>query len=202
MSVAWANLVSLHVSALLFSYLTTLSVMPVTREEERGEKAWKECAQLRGASFLFAGIMVLNTILWFWFPVPELAWVISPNPLLGITIGVIVGTPCFIIMMIALRDAGKEMHAPQKGIQMHGGIYKLVRHPGAVGEMPLYVVIAMFVNSLFLTVWMMMFVVVFTPIHIHYEEKDLLKRFGDAYAEYKKNTPAFFPRLKRRESGK
>jgi protein-S-isoprenylcysteine O-methyltransferase Ste14 len=193
---AWLNLVSLHMSALLFAYLTTLSVMPVTREERRGEKAWEECAKLRSISFVFAGIMILNTILWLWFPVPELAWVLSPEPLFGIIIGIIIGVPCFIIMMIALRDAGKEMHAPQKGIQLHGGIYKKIRHPGAVGEMPLYVVIALFVNSLFLTVWMTVFIFIFTPIHIYYEEKDLLKRFGDEYAEYRKATPAVFPGLK------
>ena len=200
MVVAWVNLLSLHVSAFLFSYLTTLSVMPVTREEKTGEKAWEECARLRSISFVFAGIMVVNTILWLWFPVPELAWVLSPDPSFGIIVGIIIGVPCFIIMSVALRDAGKEMHAPQKGIQLHGGIYKKIRHPGAVGEMPLYVVVALFVNSLFLTLWMTVFIFIFTPIHIYYEEKDLLKRFGDVYAEYRRKTPAVFPGLKRRKS--
>jgi protein-S-isoprenylcysteine O-methyltransferase Ste14 len=197
--IAWLNLISLHLNASLFAYLTTLSVMPVTREEQRGEKAWEECARLRSISFVFAGIMILNTILWIWLPVPGIAWVINPNPLLGRLIGIVIGVPCFIILMIAMRDAGKEMHAPQKGIQLHGGIYKKIRHPGAVGEMPLYVVIALFVNSLFLTIWMTVFILVFTPIHIYYEEKDLLKRFGDTYDEYRRMTPAVFPGLKRRK---
>ena len=74
------------------------------------------------------------------------------------------------------------------------------RHPGALGEMPLYIVVAMFVNSLFLTIWMLLFVLIFTPIHIHYEEKDLLKRFGADYAEYRRTTPAFIPGLKRKKS--
>lgn len=192
------NLISLHLSAILFAYLATLSVMPVTREEQRGEQAWDECARLRSISFVFAGLMIINTILWLWFPVPELSWKISTNPLFGILLGTIIGVPCFIIMMIAMRDAGKEMNAPQKGIKLHGGIYKKIRHPGALGEMPLYVVIAMFVNSLFLTVWMIFFVFIFTPIHIHFEEQDLLKRFGEEYAEYRRNTPAIFPGLKRK----
>ena len=198
MVIAWVNLLSLHVSAFLFSYLTTLSVMPVTREEKVGEKAWEECARLRSISFVFAGIMVVNTILWLWFPVPELAWVLSPDPLFGIIVGIIIGVPCFIIMSVALRDAGKEMHAPQKGIQLHGGIYKKIRHPGAVGEMPLYVVVALFVNSLFLTLWMIVFVLTFTPIHIYFEEKDLVKRFGEEYEEYRRTTPAVFPGFKKR----
>ncbi len=82
-------------------------------------------------------------------------------------------------------------------IELHGGIYKKLRHPGAVGEMPLYVVIALFVNSLFLAIWLTAFILVFTPIHIYYEEKDLLKRFGEEYAEYRRRTPAVFPGLKR-----
>ena len=198
--IAWLNLISLHVCAILFAYLTTLSVMPVTREEERGEKAWAECARLRNISFAFAGIMILNTILWIWFPITELAWVLSPDPVFGIIIGSIIGVPCFILLMIAMRDAGEEMGAPQKGISMHGGIYKRMRHPGALGEMPLYIVIALFVNSLFLTIWMTLFVFIFTPIHIYYEEKDLLKRFGEDYAEYRRTTPALFAGLKRRRA--
>jgi hypothetical protein len=71
--VEWVNLISLHVCSFLFAYLTTLSVMPVTREEQRGEQAWDECARLRSISFVFAGIMIVNTILWIWFPVSELA---------------------------------------------------------------------------------------------------------------------------------
>ena len=200
MVIAWLNLISLHVSGFLFAYLTTLSVMPVTREEQRGEKAWEECAKLRSISFLFAGIMVLNTILWIWFPVSELTWVLSPDPLFGIILGVIIAVPCLAILRVAMRDAGKEMHAPQKGIQLHGGIYRKIRHPGAVGEMPLYVVVALFVNSLFLTFWMIIYILIFTPIHIYYEEKDLLKRFGDVYAEYQRTTPAVFPGLKRRRT--
>lgn len=200
LSIEWLNLISLHVCAFLFAYLTTLSVMPVSREEQRGEKAWEECARLRSISFIFAAGMTLNTILWIWFPVPELAWVLTPNPLFGIIIGSIIGVPCIIILIIAMRDAGKEMHAPQKGIQLHGGIYRKIRHPGAVGEMPLYVVIALFVNSLFLSVWMTVYIFVFTPIHIYYEEKDLLKRFGDIYVEYRRTTPAVFPGFKRRKS--
>jgi protein-S-isoprenylcysteine O-methyltransferase Ste14 len=171
--------------------------MPVTREEKRGEQAWEECAQLRSISFVFAGIMILNTILWFWFPINELSWLLNPNPFIGPIIGFIIAIPCFAILRVAMRDAGKEMNAPQKGISMHGGIYERVRHPGALGEMPLYVVVALFVNSLFLTIWMIIFVLIFTPLHIHYEEKDLLKRFGEEYIEYRRTTPALFPRLKR-----
>jgi protein-S-isoprenylcysteine O-methyltransferase Ste14 len=153
--------------------------MPVTREEKIGDEAWKQCARLRSISFLFASVMVINTFLWIWFPIPELAWLVYPNPLVGIVFGIIIGIPCLYIMVLALRDAGEEMHTPLKETTLHGGIYRRVRHPGAVGEMPLYVVIALFTNSLFMTIWMLTLIVLFTPIHVYYEEKDLLKRFGE-----------------------
>ena len=120
LSIEWINLISLNVSAIAFAYLATLSVMPVTREEKRGIKAWDECAKLRSISFCFAGIMIINVILWFWYPIPELNWLLNTNPFLGISIGLIIGIPCFIIMMIAVKDAGKEMNAPQKETKMHG----------------------------------------------------------------------------------
>jgi protein-S-isoprenylcysteine O-methyltransferase Ste14 len=170
--------------------------MPVTREETRGEMAWEECTRLRSISFVFAGIMILNTILWVWFPVPELGWLLTPDGLFGIIVAILIFIPCLCILSIAMRDAGKEMHTPQKGTKLHGGIYKKVRHPGALGEMPLYVAIALFVNSLFLTLWMIAFVLIFTPIHIYYEEKDLVKRFGEEYEEYRRTTPALIPRWK------
>jgi protein-S-isoprenylcysteine O-methyltransferase Ste14 len=34
---------------------------------------------------------------------------------------------------------------------------------------------------------------------IHYEEKDLMKRFGNAYEEYRQQTGALIPKLKKRE---
>jgi protein-S-isoprenylcysteine O-methyltransferase Ste14 len=66
--------------------------------------------------------------------------------------------------------------------------------------MPLFIAIALFINSLFLTVWTTLFVSLGTPIFIHYEEKDLLKRFGDAYLEYRRRTRGLIPRFWKRRT--
>jgi protein-S-isoprenylcysteine O-methyltransferase Ste14 len=100
-------------------------------------------------------------------------------------------------MLKALKDGGKEHGAPYKETKMHGGIYKHIRHPGALGEMPLYVVLGIILNSWFLTIWMTIFILIYTPLAIHYEEKDLIKRFGNEYIEYKKQTPVLFPKLRK-----
>jgi protein-S-isoprenylcysteine O-methyltransferase Ste14 len=198
MVIPWLNLISLHISAFLFGYLGILSTMPMTLEEQRGEEAWDYCRRIRYWSFGFAMIMVLNVVLWVWFPIPELGWQLSPDPMVGIIIGLIIAIPCLVILAIAMRDAGVEMHYPDKETTLHGGIYNKIRHPGALGEMPLYVVLAMFVNSLFLVIWMIVFVIIFTIINIYYEEKDLVKRFGSDYVEYRERTPALLPGFRRR----
>ncbi|MFX1538420.1 MAG: methyltransferase family protein [Promethearchaeota archaeon] len=194
-SFSWLNLISLHVSALMFAYFSIISVMPVTRSEKRGEKAWKECYWFRLIMSVFVCIMIINMILWLWFPVPELAWLVHPNPLVGIFLGIVIVVPCVIILVKALRDGGKEHMYPSKDTKMHGGIYKYIRHPGVWGEMPLYIAIGFFVNSLFLVLWMTLFVILYVPIYIYFEEKDLVKRFGDSYREYQQQTGALIPRF-------
>jgi protein-S-isoprenylcysteine O-methyltransferase Ste14 len=172
--------------------------MPVTLEEQRGEEAWDYCRRIRYWSFGFAALMVLNVIQWVWLPIPELSWQLNPDPMFGIVVGLIIAIPCLVILTIAMRDAGAEMHAPDKETTLHGGIYKKIRHPGAMGEMPLYVVLAMFVNSLFLVLWMIVYVSIYTALNIYFEEKDLVKRFGSDYVEYRDRTPALLPGFRRK----
>lgn len=196
--IPWLNLLSLHISALMFSYLSIISVMPVTREEKRGEKAWKECYQFRIIMSIFAFLMVINTILWIWIPVPEFNWRIHPDPFFGFLIGVFITIPCIIILIKAIQDGGEEHMKPSKETKLHGGIYQYIRHPGVWGEMPLYIVVALLVNSLFLVIWMIFFVVLYVPIYIYFEEKDLIKRFGAPYIEYRNQTGALIPKFWRK----
>jgi protein-S-isoprenylcysteine O-methyltransferase Ste14 len=196
---AWANFFSLNISAFLFGYLSILSVMPVTRSERKGKKAWKECKNLRLISSVFAFIMIGNIILWVWIPIPLLNWLIHPNPTIPILIAVLIAFPCIIIMIIATRDAGKEMMEPIPETKMHKGIYNHLRHPGALGEMPLYICVTLLINSLFLFLWVTLLVVLYTPIMIYFEEKDLIKRFGNEYREYRERTGALFPRLRKNQ---
>jgi len=41
------------------------------------------------------------------------------------------------------------------------------------------------------------YLVIYTPIMIHYEEADLIRRFGEQYIEYKKKTGALFPKFRK-----
>ena len=193
--IPWVNLFSLHISALMFSYFSIISIMPVTRAEKRGENAWRECYWFRIIMSIFAVMMVINTILWIWFPVPGLNWRIHPDPFFGFVLGVVIAIPCILILIKAMQDGGEEHMKLSKETKLHAGIYKHIRHPGVVGEMPLYVLVALFVNSLFLALWMLFFVVIYVPFYIYFEEKDLIKRFGAPYIEYRNQTGALIPKF-------
>lgn len=195
MTFAWLNFVSLNVSALLFGYASILSVMPATHEEKVGEKAWRDCFRFRVCASMFMSLIIVNVILWVWFPLPPVNWPVHEDPFVGMLVGIAIGVPLTPLWLKGMKDAGKETMKPSEDTEMFGGVYRHIRHPQTLGEMPWFIAIAFLANSLFLVLWTTLFVVLYTPIMIHFEEKDLVKRFGDAYIEYQRNTGALIPRL-------
>ncbi|TFG16644.1 MAG: isoprenylcysteine carboxylmethyltransferase family protein [Promethearchaeota archaeon] len=192
------NFSVLLLSYLLFGYFYVLSIQPVKRQEKYGEKAWDNCKRLRLIASFFEGIVILNLILWIWFPLPIVdTWIISPNFWLGIIIALIIGIPCCIVMFLGLKAAGSESLTPSKDTKMYEGIYRYIRHPQTLGEFPLFVVICFGVNSWFLVMISTLFIVIYVPIMIYYEERDLIRRFGEKYRNYQKTTGALFPRLRK-----
>lgn len=193
--IEWINFISLLVSILLFCVLYTLSLQPKKRSESRGEKAWRECALFRTFAGVFEFIITVNVILWIWFPIPLLDLRIHTNYLFGIIIGLTIAIPGGIIMAKGMIDAGSETAKPSKETEMYGGIYKYIRHPQSLGEFPIFIALGFFVNSWTIVIIMTLFVVIYVPIMIYYEEKDLIRRFGDSYKKYQKTTGVFFPKL-------
>ncbi len=165
------------------------------RKEKRGEQAWKDCKILRSLAGLFEFITIVNILLWVWFPIPSLNWIIHQNIGVGIGICIAIVVPGFIIIFKGIKDAGFESLRPLGETEMFGGIYNYIRHPQTLGEFPIFIAIAFAVNSWFLVLLMSVLVVIYTPIMIHYEEKDLIKRFGDKYREYQQRTGALFPKF-------
>ncbi|MHA2407100.1 MAG: methyltransferase family protein [Candidatus Ranarchaeia archaeon] len=191
------NFVSLIASAILCWGFYLLSIMPATRAEKRGDQAWSECKQFRLISGIIGFIQIINVVLYIWFPLPLLDGFIYPNPLLPILVGFLIALVSTPIMLQGGRDAGKETWAPYKDTKMYGGIYKYIRHPQILGEMPLFVSISLWTNSFFLLIYMIVTVIILVPLMVYFEEKDLVKRFGKAYEDYKKRTGALFPYFRR-----
>ncbi len=200
--IAWINFGVLNFTTLLCWFFYILSVQPVTREERYGEKAWKAAKRHRSISGVLMFIMMINLILWFWFPIPELSWPVHPIHCISILLGVILAVIFTPIWFKGIKDAGKETMIPSKDQTLYKGIYKYIRHPQAVGEMPWWIIIALFINSLFLVIWSIVMIIFVSPLIIYFEEKDLIKRFGEAYIEYQKRTGAIFPKLRRRKNNK
>ena len=191
------NFSSLLISLLLMSYLYIISIQPVKRAEKYGDKAWNDCKKLRSICGFLELISIINIILWIWFPLPIFAtWIVNSNIFIGIIVAICIGVPCIIIMRKGVKDAGPETLSPSKDTEMYGGIYNYIRHPQTLGEFPLYVMFGFAVNSWFLVIISALFLVIYVPIMIHYEEKDLIRRFGKKYREYQKRTGALFPKLR------
>jgi protein-S-isoprenylcysteine O-methyltransferase Ste14 len=171
----------------------------MTRADKIGKHAWALAKRDRMLSAIFMSVMTVNMILWLWFPITELAWVVHPNWLVSILIGVVLAVIFTPIWFKGIKDAGRETMEPSASTKMYGGIYNHIRHPQALGEMPWFIIISLFLNSLFLVIWATLMVIIVSPIIIYFEEKDLIKRFGEEYREYRKRTGAIIPKFWKRK---
>lgn len=198
MFIALLNFIILNISGILLVYFSKIGAMPASREEKRGEKAWEECARYRSLVGVFELIMVTNMLLWIWFPIPNMKGVVYNNFLVSIVIGLSIAIPSLCLLLKGLKDAGKESLHPSKDTIMFGGIYQYIRHPQNFGELSLFIALAFAINSLFLVLWSIISVIIYLPIIIYFEEKDLVKRFGKAYIEYRHYTGILIPKFWRR----
>lgn len=198
MIIAMVNFISFIIACFIMSYLYILSIQPVKRAEKRGEKAWSDCKKFRSIGGFLELVSVVNLFLWIWFPLPLVdTWIISPNIWVGIIISICIAIPCTTILLLGVKAAGTETLSPSKDTEMYGGVYKYIRHPQSLGEFPLFPALCFAFNSWFLVLISSVFIIIYIPIMIHFEEKDLVKRFGEKYREYKTKTGALFPKLRK-----
>ena len=117
----------------------------------------------------------------------------------GSTLAWVVVMALSLMLMIAgylLLSRGWQQVHRGRGSMITDGLYAYVRHPQYTG---LFLVIAGF-----LVQWPTLLTVVMAPVllyaHRHLarnEEQHMLARFGDAYHDYMRCVPAFFPPLQR-----
>jgi protein-S-isoprenylcysteine O-methyltransferase Ste14 len=195
----WINFALLNHSMLLFTICYGISLMPATRSEKVGERAWKESKTLRLVASVFELLFIVCIILWHWFPIPEIDWkIFSTHWWIGLIIFSVIFIPGLIIMIKGVVDAGSETLTPSEENKMYGGIYKYIRHPQTIGEIPMFVALAFALNSWFLVLYTLIFVVIYTPLIMYLEEKDLVKRFGDDYRQYQRDVGALLPKRRKK----
>ncbi len=78
-----------------------------------------------------------------------------------------------------------------------GGIYSHVRNPMIMGVLTVLLGESIAMLSVKIGLWALSFFIINHIYFIMYEEPKLERRFGEKYAEYKKNVPRWIPRIKK-----
>jgi protein-S-isoprenylcysteine O-methyltransferase Ste14 len=195
--IPWVNFAVLIFASLIFLYYYVLSVSPATREKVLGLDAYSSCGRDRIVAGVFETIAAINYVIYRFYPLETPLPETFPWPWsISAAAAALIGIPATTLMFLGIRDAGEEAIRPKKQHEMYGGIYTRIRHPQAAGEVFLWLVIALLLNSPFLAAFSLVYFPIFL-LMCFAEEQDLLWRYGDAYAEYVMRTGAFWPRKTR-----
>ncbi len=181
---AWINLFVMMLSTLLFLLFYIRSVSPATLETVMGEKAYAYCGWQRVIAIAFEVIVVINYFVYASLPVqiplphtfPWARWI-------SYVIAAVITVPSMGLMVKGMIDAGSEAIRPAKENPMYGGIYEQLRHPQALGEVLVWLVLAFALHSPFLAIFSLFHFPIFAMMCFA-EEQDLLVRFGDKYVDY------------------
>lgn len=194
--IAWINFSILIASSCLFTLFYVKSVSPAALEKKIGGFAYQKCATHRIIASVFMMVVAVSYILYYWFPLPlPLPQTFSWPWWISAVISVLIAVPSSYLMFRGIKDAGEETMRPKQEHEMYGGIYTHIRHPQAVGEFPLWWVLAFLAHSPFLVIFSFIYVPVWYYLCVA-EEKDLLIRYGTAYEEYCTRTGFWLPKSK------
>jgi len=140
-------------------------------------------------AFLFSIGLRMDALL----PIP---W--TPSPVSRTIGGVLtgIGLALAVLSIKHLWTRGKGLpisHLPPHKF-VSSGIYRFFRHPIYVGYTVLFMGAAVLIGSFWsLTFSTPLLICGWVGYALFYEEPVLLNRFGQAYSEYRKSTPMFFP---------
>ncbi|MFX1561465.1 MAG: methyltransferase family protein [Promethearchaeota archaeon] len=193
----WLNIIVLVVSSILFPYFYVRSVSPAQLEKKIGESAYPKCMRYRLIAGTFEGITVINYVVYLFYPLPiGLPLVLQWSWFVSILIAIIILIPSVYLMVIGMKDAGRETLEPKKEHTLYGGIYETIRHPQAIGESVLWFPIALFLNSPFLVLYSFVWIPIFYIMCIA-EERDLVIRYGKPYLEYRNRVGFLIPKKRK-----
>ncbi len=156
---------------------------------------------LERSTFVLVSALVLIALLAFWQPDPTVVWRLA-RPLEndvarglfwgGVTLAVastyvFSHTELFGLAQARAYVEGKAPTVPEFRVPP---LYRIVRHPMHLGMLvAMWATPLMTVGHLLLAVGMSTYVVV----GIHFEERDLVRQFGEAYHQYRREVPALVP---------
>jgi protein-S-isoprenylcysteine O-methyltransferase Ste14 len=192
--IAWLNFMAMLISTILFSYFYIKSVGPAALEKKIGKIAYPRCARYRLTVLVFETIICINYMVYFFYPLPvSLPRTFPWDWWISALIAILIVIPAGYLSGRGIKDAGKETIIPEKRHTLFRGIYRKIRHPQAVSGLAFWWVIALLLNSPFLTLFSFIWIPIFY-LFCRAEEKDLIIRYGKKYLEYRKNTGFIIPK--------
>lgn len=156
----------------------------------------------RSMYVLFASLLLI-LLFWQWRPLPHTLWDVQPDwlriplwSLFGIgwlmvfaSAQMINGAHLFGLQQVREHVAGKTISGPKFQTP---GLYRYVRHPLMLGF------IIAFWATPSMSVGHAMFALLMTGyifVGLWFEERSLLRRFGDRYRQYREQVPMIVPRM-------
>ena len=192
--IPWLNFGVLLIATLLTFYFYMQSARPAQLEKKIGEVAYEKCGRYRIIASVFEMIAIGNYVIYNYYPLPiSIPRTFPWSYWTSFLIAAIIAIPSGYVMIRGVLDAGEESLIPKKKHRLYGGIYKKIRHPQTMGELPLWWALAFFLNSPFLALYSIVWIPIFLAM-VFAEEKDLLIRYGDEYAEYQRRTGFIIPK--------
>jgi protein-S-isoprenylcysteine O-methyltransferase Ste14 len=195
--IPWVNVAILAVSTILSLYFYVKSAGPAALEKKIGPSAYAKCTRYRLVFSIFLGITCVTYVIYFFYPLPLSLPRTFPWPWwMSALIAVLIAIPSGYLLFRGTKDAGEETLLVKKEHTLYGGIYEKMRHPQALGEAPTWWVMAFLLHSPFLALYSFVWVPIFIAMCLA-EERDLLIRYGEAYAEYRERTGFLIPKRNR-----
>lgn len=184
--------------------LLLLFAVPHTIMARQGfKKVWTKFVPLpvERSTYVLVSSLLLIVLYVFWIPMPAVVWMVESlvwsiilTALFLLGFGLVLVTTFLIdhfelfgLMQVWYRFKGREMPPPTFHMPL---IYKAVRHPLYLGW-----VIA-FWSTPTMTAGHLLFAAVWTVyifVAVGYEERDLVRLFGDKYRKYMAQVPMILP---------
>jgi methanethiol S-methyltransferase len=188
----WVNLGVMAAAFVLAQAAYAVSVRPAALASRIGSGAYRLCALYRAVAVGFMLLLAVTFAVHRLFPPPDLP---LPRRLLGpgpwpLALGLGLALPGIVLVLLGLRDAGREAIAPSVRGRLFGGIYGHMRHPQSLGATLVWLGYAAALDAPLLLCAAALFVPAWV-LSWRLEEADLVRRFGPAYEEYRRRTGLF-----------
>jgi poly(3-hydroxybutyrate) depolymerase/protein-S-isoprenylcysteine O-methyltransferase Ste14 len=151
--------------------------------------------ELERSSYVLASALVLGLAFWLWRPIPLLVYELESSAARALA-WALFGMGWLLVGCAALSLGARELFgladAEVPGALRMPWLYRRVRHPLQAGFLlALWAAPSLTFGHALLAAGLSAYI----AIGLRFEERDLVRRFGSAYEEYRRRVPALLPRL-------